>query len=127
MKDLVSCEHVIHTLDACQRDLRWTVIATYSPTTPPAVHAIATGSCPMMPSVVPDRREPVPTASGFAVTRRGRPGMLTATGAGREEGCGGRAFGGAVAAPRAPHCVRIINHHQKDEPAPPSAHAGVVR
>ena len=57
-----------------------TVIATYSPTTPPAVDAIATGSCPMMPSVIPDNREPVTTASGFAVTRRGRPGDVTATG-----------------------------------------------
>eukprot|EP00966_Prymnesium_polylepis_P019827 457063-Prymnesium_polylepis.3 len=49
IKVLVSCEHVIHTSDACQRDLRWTIIATYSPTTPPAVHAIATGACLMMP------------------------------------------------------------------------------
>ena len=39
----MSCEHVIHTSERCQRDLRWTVIATYSPTTPPAVNAIATG------------------------------------------------------------------------------------
>ena len=65
--------------DACQRDRRWTVIATYSPTTPPAVDAIATGSCLMMPSVMPDSREPVPTSSGFAISRRGRPGELAAT------------------------------------------------
>ena len=76
---------------------------------------------------MPDSREPVTTASGFAVTRRGRPGDVTATGADREEGSGGRAFGDAGAAPRAPHCVRIIKYHQKDEPAPPSAHADVVR
>ena len=57
----------------------------------------------------------------------GTPRDVTATGADREEGCRGRVFGGAGAAPRAPHCVRIITHHQKDEPAPPSAHADVVR
>ena len=123
----MSCEDVVHTSKVCQADRRWTDVGAYRPTVLPAMRAVATGSCPMMPSVMPDRREPVPTASGFAVTRRGRPGMLTATGAGREEGCGGRAFGCAVAAPRAPHCVRIITHHQKDEPAPPSAHADVVR
>ena len=81
----------------------------------------------MMPLVMPDSGDPVTTSSGSAVTRRGRPGDVTATGADREEGCGGRAFGDAGAAPRAPHCVRIITHHQKDEPAPPSAHADVVR
>ena len=73
--------------DACQRDRRWTVIATYSPTTPPAVDAIATGSCPMMPPVMSDSRESVPTSSGFAISRRGRPGELAATGAAGEEGC----------------------------------------
>ena len=57
----------------------------------------------------------------------GTPRDLTATGADREEGCGGRVFGDAGAAPRAPHCVRIVTHHQKDEPAPPSTHADVVR
>ena len=81
----------------------------------------------MMHLVMPDSGDPVTTSSGSAVTRRGRPGDITATGADREEGCGGRAFGDAGAAPRAPHCVRIITHHQKDEPAPPSAHADVVR
>ena len=50
------------------------------------------------------------------------PRGVAATGAGREEGCGGRAFGDAGAAPRAPHCARIITSHQKDEAAPPSAH-----
>ena len=105
----------------------WTVIATYSPTTPPAADAIATGSCPTMPSVMNDSREPVPTTLGFAISRWGRPGELAATGAAGEEGCGGRDFGDAGAAPRAPHRARIINSHQKDEPAPPSAHADVVR
>ena len=57
----------------------------------------------------------------------GTPQDVAATRAGREEGCGGRAFGDAGAAPRAPHCARIITSHQKDEPAPPSAHADVVR
>ena len=47
----------------------------------------------MMYSVMHDSREPVPTSSGFAISRRGRPGELAATGAAGEEGCGGRAFG----------------------------------
>ena len=123
----MSCEHVIHTSDACQRDLRWTVIATYSPTTPPAVDAIATGSCPMMPSVILDSRDPVPTSSGFAITRRGRSGDRAATRAAVEEGCRGRAFEDADAAPRAPHCTRIITSHQKNEPAPPSSHGDSPR
>ena len=87
-----------------------------------------------MLSVMPDSLEPVPTTLGFAISRWGRPGELAATGAageegcgGREEGCGGRAFEDAGAAPRAPHCARIITSHQKDEPAPPSAHADVIR
>ena len=42
--------------------------ATYSPTMPPAADAIATGSCRTKPSVMPDRREPVQTAFGFAVS-----------------------------------------------------------
>ena len=113
--------------DACLTDRRWTVIATYSPTTPPAVDAIATGSCPMMPSVMPDSREPVPTSSGFAISRRGRPGELAATGAAGEEGCRVRAFEDADAAPRAPHCARIITSHQKDEAAPPYAHGDSPR
>ena len=113
--------------DACQTDRRWTVIATYIPTTPPAVDAIAAGSCPTMPSVMNDSREPVSTTLGFAISRWGRPGELAATGAAGEEGCGGRDFGDAGAAPRAPHRARIITSHQNDEPAPPSAHADVVR
>ena len=76
----------------------------------------------MMPSVMPDSREPVPTSSGFAISRRGRPGELAATRAAGEEGCRGRAFEDADAAPRAPHCARIITSHQKDEAAPPSSH-----
>ena len=118
----MSSEHVIHTSDACQRDPRWAVIATYSPTTPPAVDAIAMGSCPMMTSVMTDSREPVSTSSGFAITRRGRSGEVAATRAAEEEGCRGRAFEDADAAPRAPHCARIITSYQKVETAPPSAH-----
>ena len=49
--------------------------------------AIATGSCLMMPSVMPDSREPVPTSSGFAITRRGGPRNVAATRAAGEEGC----------------------------------------
>ena len=80
-----------------------------------------------MPSVMPDSRQPVPTTLGFAISRWGRPGELAATGAAGEEGCGGRAFGGAGAAPRAVHCAMTVSYHQKDEPAPPSAHADIVR
>ena len=76
----------------------------------------------MMQLVMTDSGDPVTTSSGSAVTRRGRPGDVTATGADREEGCGGRAFEDADAAPRAPHCARIITTHQKDEAAPPSSH-----
>ena len=118
----MSCEHVIHTSDACQRDLRWTVIATYSPTTPPAVHAIATGACPMMPSVIIDSRDPVPTSSGFDITRRGRSGDRAATRAAGEEGCRVQAFADADAAPRALHCARIITSYQKVEDKAPSSH-----
>ena len=96
----------------------WTVIATYSPTTPPAVDAVATGSCLMIPSVMPDSREPVPTSSGFAISRRGRPGELAATRAAGEEGCRVRAFEDADVAPRAPHCARIITSHQNEEAEP---------
>ena len=81
----------------------------------------------MMQLVMTDSGDPVTTSSGSAVTRRGRPGCNSDRGADREEGCGGRAFGDASAAPRALHCARIITSHQKDEPAPPSAHADVVR
>ena len=56
-------------------------VGEHSPKVPPTVHAIATGSCLMMPSVMPDGREPVPTTSGSDVSRWGRPGMLAATGA----------------------------------------------
>ena len=108
--------------DACQTDRRWTVIATYSPTTPPAVDAIATGSCPTMPLVMPDSREPVPTSSGFAITRRGRSGDRAATRAAVEEGCRVQAFEDADAAPRAPNRAMIITSYQKVEAAPPSAH-----
>ena len=118
----MSCEHVIHTSDACQRDPRWAVIATYSPTTPPAVDAIAMGSCPMMPSVMTDSREPVPTSSGFAITRRGGPRNVAATRAAGEEGCRVQAFEDADAAPRAPNRARVITSYQKVEAAPPSAH-----
>ena len=81
----------------------------------------------MMKLVMTDSGDPLTTSSGSAVTRRGRPGDVTATGADREQGCGGQALGDAGGAPRAPHCVRIITNHQKDEPTPPSADADVVR
>ena len=38
------------------------------------MHAIATGSCLMIPSMIPDGPKPVPTSSDFAIIRRGRPG-----------------------------------------------------
>ena len=54
----------------------------YSPTTPPAVDAIATGSCPTMLLVMPDSGDPMKTSSGFAITRRGRPGDVAASSGG---------------------------------------------
>ena len=117
----MSCEHFIHTSDACQRDLVWTDIATYSPTTRPSLRAITTRSSLMIPSVMSDSREHVPTTSGFEITRRGGSGDVAATGAGGEERYGERAFGVAGAAPRAPHCARIVSYHLKAEAAPPSA------
>ena len=81
----------------------------------------------MMSSMLPDGREPVPTTSGSAVTRRERSGDAAATRAAGDEGAEGRAFADAGAAPRAFHCAGTIYHHQKDEPAPPSAHADVIR
>ena len=81
----------------------------------------------MMPSVMTDSREPVPTSSGFAISRRGRPGELAATRAAGEEGCRVRAFEDADAAPRAPHCARIITSYQKNEDAPPYAHGDSPR
>ena len=98
------------------------IIATYSPTTPPAVHAIATGACPRMPLVIIDSRDPVPTSSGFAITRRGRSGDRAATRATVEEGCRVQAFADDDAAPRAPHCARIITSYQKAEEAAPYSH-----
>ena len=123
----MSCEHLIHTSDACQRDLRWTVIATCSPTTPTAVDAIATGSSPMMPLVMSDGREPVPTTSRFAITHRGRSGDVAATGAGGRGACGCRDFGDVCAAPRASHCARIMSRYLKAEAAPTSAHGDTPR
>ena len=70
----MSCEDAIHTPKVCQADRRWTDVGAYRPTVLPAMRAIATGSCPMMPSVMTDRRETVPTASGCDVTRWGRAG-----------------------------------------------------
>ena len=43
----------------------------------------------------------------------GTPRDVRATGGDREEGCVGRAFEDADAAPRAPHCARIIPIYQK--------------
>ena len=50
----------------------------------------------MMPSVMDDSRDPVPTTSGFEITRRGGSGDVAATGAGGEERYKGRAFGSQV-------------------------------
>ena len=123
----MSCEHLIHTSDACQRDLRWTVIATFSPTTPPAVNTIATGSSLMIPLVMPGGREPVTTTSGFAITHRGRSGDVAATGADGRGACGCRDFGDVCAAPRASHCARIMSRYLKAEAAPTSAHGDSPR
>ena len=76
----------------------------------------------MMPSVMPDSGDPVTISSGFAISRRGRPGELAATGAAGEEGCRVQAFEDADAAPRAPNRARVITSYQKVEAAPPSAH-----
>ena len=76
----------------------------------------------MIPSVMPDSREPVPTSSGFAITRRGGPRNVAATRAAGEEGCRVQAFEDADAAPRAPNRARVITSYQKVEAAPPSAH-----
>ena len=118
----MSCEDVVHTSKVCQVDRRWTDVGAYRPTVLPPMRAIATGSCTMIPSVMPDSREPVTTSSGFAITRRGRSGDVAATRAAGAEGCRGRALEDADAAPRAPNCTRIITSHHKDEAVPPSAH-----
>ena len=68
-----------------------------------------------------DSREHAPTTSGFEITPRGGSGDVAATGAGGEERYGERAFGVAGAAPRAPHCARIVSYHLKAEVPPPSA------
>ena len=81
----------------------------------------------MMPSVIPDSRDPVPTTSGFEITRRGGSGDVAATGAGGEERYEGRAFGVAGAAPRAPHCARIVSRYPKAEAAPLSSHGDSLR
>ena len=70
----MSCEDVIHTAERCQRDLRWTVIATYSPTARPTMRAIATVSSLIAHSVMTDGLELMTTFSDFAITRRGRYG-----------------------------------------------------
>ena len=74
------CEQIFHTSAALQKDLRLTVIDAYSRTARPAVHAIATGSCPMSPPTMAAGLKPVATASGFAITRRGRSGDVAVTG-----------------------------------------------
>ena len=47
------------------------VIDTYSRIARPAVHTIATESCPMILSTMPDGPKPVANSSGYATTRRG--------------------------------------------------------
>ena len=51
-----------------------TVIDAYGRTAQPAVHAIATGLCPMIIPTMFDGLDPVATSSGFTITRRGRSG-----------------------------------------------------
>jgi len=70
-------------------DRRWTDVGEYSPTVPTAVHAIATGSSPMITSAMTDGREPVSTTSGCAVTRRGRPGLALGCSSDRSRPRGG--------------------------------------
>ena len=102
---------------------RWTVIATYIPTALPAMRAIATRSSPMIPLVMSDGVEPVPTTSGFAIPRRGRSGDVAATRASGRGACGAiRAFRDEGAAPRASYCARIMFGYLKAEAAPTSAH-----
>ena len=81
----------------------------------------------MIPSAMPDSRDPVPTSSGFAITRRGGPRNVAATRAAGEEGCRVQAFEDADAAPRAPNRARVITSYQKVEAAPPSAHGDSPR
>jgi len=76
----------------------------------------------MIPSMNPDGPKPVPTSSDFAIIRRGRPGDVAVTGAGREERSRGRYFEDAHAARCAPDCTRIVSHYQDVEAAPPYAH-----
>jgi hypothetical protein len=55
------------------------VIDTYSRIARPAVHTIATESCPMILSTMPDGPKPVANSSGYATTRRGRSDDLAVT------------------------------------------------
>ena len=100
-----------------RKDLRLTFIDTYRRATRAAVHAIATGPCLIIPSMIPDGPKPVPTSSDFAIIRRGRPGDIAVTGAGREERSGRRDFEEAHAAQCAPDCTRIVSHCQDVEAA----------
>jgi len=81
----------------------------------------------MMTSVIIDSRDPVPTSSGFAITRRGRSGDRAATRAAVEEGCRVQAFEDADAAPRAPNCARVTTSYHKVEAATPSTHGDSPR
>ena len=98
-------------------------MVAYSPTVLPAMRSIATGPCSIAVSLIPDGREPVTTTSVFAVTRWGRLGMQasssnrTSTGAERSA---------AEAEPLGTWVRQYHNNHQKDEPAPPPAHADVI-
>ena len=62
----------------------------------------------MIPSMIPNGLKPVPTSSGFAITRRGRSGDVAVTGARQEERYEGRDFEDADAAQCAPDCTRIV-------------------
>ena len=89
--------------------------------------AIATVSCLIAHLVIIDGLELMTTFSDFAITRRGPPATLAATGAGGEERYVGRAFGDAGEAPRAPHCARIVSIYLNVESAPPYSHGDSPR
>ena len=76
----------------------------------------------MMPLVMSDGREPVPTTSGFATTHPGRCGDVAATGARGRAACGCRVFRDEGAAPRVSYCARIMSRYLEAEAAPTSAH-----
>ena len=102
-------------------------MVAYSPTVLPAMRSIATGPCSIAVSLIPDGREPVPTTSVFAVTRWGRLGMGGCKQRSKQQPDQHRAERSAAEAELLGTWVRQYhNNHQKDEPAPPPAHADVI-